>query len=395
MRLFSIEYSEFENENFGWVLEEFSLIDVNLIVGKNSAGKSRLLRLISGLARLIDGTVTPANLKSCKYKAIFLDEIVGEKTNFVSSDKIVYEVDIFNGKVRKEVFSIGDKIKLDRSENTGKMFYEEMKQFVKVHVPEFSLALTSRRDAIQHKYLEGIHAWSTTLRYFQFANSAIQEQATAMQKNQKKSINASAEQNIHLQLKAGKDRFNRDLISSVCSDMRRVGYEITDFGLMPLEATGLILAPVLFATAPDIQTIYVIESGINKKLSQHEMSSGMFRALLTLIQINLFKLEKKRGCILIDDVGEGLDFDRATKLISIVIEKAEAGFSQLIMTTNDRFVMNKVPLKYWSVMSREAGNVKMYTPRNSKDKFDEFEEIGFNNFDFFAKNYFSTGVRTH
>ncbi len=92
---------------------------------------------------------------------------------------------------------------------------------------------------------------------------------------------------------------------------------------------------------------------------------------------------------MIDDIGEGLDFDRATKLISIVIRQAEQIYSQFCMTTNDRFVMNKVPLEYWCILEREKGKVKSINPRNSSDTFKDFEEYGFNNFDLFAKGFYS------
>ena len=89
----------------------------------------------------------------------------------------------------------------------------------------------------------------------------------------------------------------------------------------------------------------------------------MFRALVTLIQLQMIKLEKKPNCVLIDDIGEGLDFDRATKLISIVIDQAENGYSQYLMTTNDRFVQNNVSLGHWCAIEREAGEKCKHIPR--------------------------------
>ena len=72
-----------------------------------------------------------------------------------------------------------------------------------------------------------------------------------------------------------------------------------------------------------------------------------------------------------------------------MVDHAEYGHSQFCMTTNDRFVMNKVPLKYWCVIERNSGIVKSYTPRNSSDTYNYFEKFGFNNFDFFADGFFN------
>jgi len=59
---------------------------------------------------------------------------------------------------------------------------------------------------------------------------------------------------------------------------------------------------------------------------------------------------------LIDDIGEGLDYERSKKLIDLIIQKAKKYAVQLIMTTNDRFVINKTPLEYWLVIKREKNS---------------------------------------
>lgn len=40
----------------------------------------------------------------------------------------------------------------------------------------------------------------------------------------------------------------------------------------------------------------------------------MYRALAVIIHLNYLLLAKKTSCILIDDIGEGLDFERSTAL---------------------------------------------------------------------------------
>ena len=57
------------------------------------------------------------------------------------------------------------------------------------------------------------------------------------------------------------------------------------------------------------------------------------------------------------------------------------------MATNDRFVMNRVPLEYWSVIRRLPNMSKIYNYQNSKELFDNFEFTGLSNFDFFSSDY--------
>ena len=82
-----------------------------------------------------------------------------------------------------------------------------------------------------------------------------------------------------------------------------------------------------------------------------------------------------------------IDFERSAALIKILIEKAKRSSVQLIMTTNDRFVMNNVDLEYWCVVERLQRGCKIHNYRNSKEAFDEFELTGLSNFDFFAGDF--------
>jgi AAA15 family ATPase/GTPase len=122
------------------------------------------------------------------------------------------------------------------------------------------------------------------------------------------------------------------------------------------------------------------------------MSNGMFRALSILINFNYYELEKIPGVILIDDIGEGLDFERSTKLIELLISKAEMNENiQIVMSTNDTFVMDNVELKYWQIIDRVGGEVKYYNHSNSQERFEDYKFTGLNHFDFFATGFFKNG----
>lgn len=57
------------------------------------------------------------------------------------------------------------------------------------------------------------------------------------------------------------------------------------------------------------------------------------------------------------------------------------------MATNDRFVMNNVPLEMWTVLQRKGSRCQVFNFNNSKEKFENFRFTGLNNFDFFATDY--------
>jgi len=69
--------------------------------------------------------------------------------------------------------------------------------------------------------------------------------------------------------------------------------------------------------------MYVREADLPGITDQHSMSQGMFRALSIIVQVNYSVLADTPSCILIDDIGEGLDFERSCDLIDVLMSKAQ------------------------------------------------------------------------
>lgn len=377
-RLKSVAYTEFEEEpDRAWKLEPFELEQINLIVGLNATGKSRVLRVLYGLARSIDGTRQPTTLDTGHYRAVF--DVPG------SGDQLTYEFSIAAKKVKLERLSVGQKVWLDRVD-TGKslLWFEKNQLSIEVHVPTSHLAISARRDENQHPYFEPLHAWAKTVKYCEFSKLESQTFSAFEGAIDSESVQSiPLQDSLHLLIKASKDRYAHAFTSGVLNDMRRLGYQLESFGLKP--AVGVNLPLIARGAA---QTIFVRERNVGADIPQNAISNGMLRALAALIFLHASKLNKTRDCLLLDDIGEGLDFDRSTKLIKIFTEEADRGYLQLVMTTNDRFVMNSVPVSCWSIIQREGGKVEVFNAKNSPESFDEFEKWGFNNFDFFAKRFY-------
>jgi hypothetical protein len=138
-------------------------------------------------------------------------------------------------------------------------------------------------------------------------------------------------------------------------------------------------------------SLSVKEVDLPDTTTQIEMSQGMFRALAFLIQLNYALSSKASVCLLVDDLGEGLDYSRSKALIDILIYKINNSDIQAFITTNDRYVMNTIPLKYWSILERKHKSSIIYNYGNSKTIFDDFKYTGLNNFDFLATDFFIHG----
>lgn len=249
------------------------------------------------------------------------------------------------------------------------------------HSPSDKLAVVSRRDAIQHPFLESLYSWGKAARYFSFGTAMGQEHLAVFEAGSpQEELNLKDSNQAVIIFQKGKAKYGSDYVRLIVDDMKKIGYELEDILIQEMGWIGNKRA---------LSGISVKEKELAAMTYHHEISSGMFRALSLIIQLNYSLLASLPSCIIIDDIGEGLDYIRSTALIELLIKKVEDTTRnvQLIMSTNDRFVMNSVPLKYWSVIRRFPHKAKFYNYRNSKPLFDEFEFTGLSNFDFFSSNY--------
>jgi len=77
--------------------------------------------------------------------------------------------------------------------------------------------------------------------------------------------------------------------------------------------------------------------------------------------------------------------------VQVLISRATESGIQLIMSTNDSFIMNAVDIENWAVIMREGHKISLYNYENSKEIFEEFKFTGLNNFDFYASEFFKSG----
>jgi len=379
MRLKSITYSQFEGSPNEWDLEEFSLGNINLLVGKNATGKSRTLSIIRGLGNLVSGDVKLQYI-SGNYKAMFDKE----------GELITYFLKYEENKIVLEKMIVGSEVKLDRGlYGKGKIWSDEVNKLMNFQAPDTELACVNRRDSVQHPFFEDLYQWGKGLRYYYFGDRMGKDfLAPSKEESEESKLNLKNANLVVSIFSKGERKFGKEFKKSIICDMGKLGYEIDNIDIgTPI---GLIFSGTALYTQP--QGFILKESDLPGLTDQNDMSQGMFRAFSLIIQLNYSQLASIPSCILIDDIGEGLDYDRSTALIKLIIEKANTSSIHLIMSTNDRFVMNNVPLEYWAVMQRTSNKTKIYNYKNAKNKFEDFKFTGMNNFDFFMSDFISEGL---
>ncbi len=374
MLLQTISYSQFLGSENEWILHQFDLGNINLIVGKNASGKSRLINIINGLAGLVSQD-SILRFSSGDYTLTYRD-----------ADKIVkYHLKYEESKVIEEKYEHDGKTLLTRMDGgKGKIFAEELNHEISFQVPVNKIAVISKQDEVQHSFLQRLITWGENVKIFRFGTHLGQEQlAVVLDPEQYDELDIKDPNKVVAILRSAIHRYGDDFKQILLNDLETIGYPCDEIGIG--EAPNISFQGGL---KRDPIGIYVREKDLLGRTFQIEMSQGMFRAISLLIQINIILQNAPHGCVLIDDIGEGLDFERSTSIINLLVSKFEKSKSQLIMSTNDRFVMNGVPLKYWNIIERKRNECFFYNYSNSKELFDQFKYTGLNNFDFFTSEYF-------
>lgn len=379
MQIKSIKYKQFEGNEKFWNLQEVALGRINLLVGKNASGKSKTLNVINGLSLILG-----------ENKA--LQFVEGDYEISFSKDKQTYDyiLKYHDLKVSEEKLFIDNKPLIERN-GKGKGFIISAND----NQHEFEIPLNeikaNRRDISNYPFLEDLYFWANHVRKFDFSNTiskgflAIKDPTKKAAEYNLKNTDAGVIPTFTNGQKKHPETFKRKIIT----DFNNIGFKIDD---IELGSTASINFQLIDNPNAEVNAIKVKERDLDCWTDQFDMSNGMFSALSIIIHFNYYELEKIPGVVLIDDIGEGLDYERSTKLIELLISKVESNsYMQLIMSTYDSFVMNSVDLKYWQIINREGCIVKYYNQGNSPKTFTDYKETGLNHFDFFASDFFKDG----
>jgi energy-coupling factor transporter ATP-binding protein EcfA2 len=374
MRLKSINYAQYEGTDREWRLEGLALGPINLIVGKNATGKSRALNVINGLAKLVSGHKKPSELTTGAYQTVFED----------SGRFLHYSIEIRERKVVAEEFRDGERTLLRRSiGGAGEIFHHKERKMQEFQTPETEAAVVARRDIIQHHFLQPLGEWGERLRHYEFGEKMGRDRVALFVKGGPEPDPTDVNAVIGLFRKGVRD-FPDRFARSVKDDLNQIGYDIDAVGVMaPTDLTLQIPA----GSPVESAVLYVKEGGLPCFTQQTDMSQGMFRALSVIVHLNYAVIAMVPSAILVDDIGEGLDFERSCKLIALMRERARHSSVQLILSTNDRFVMNEIPLEEWSILRRTAGHVRVLNYDNSRPMFEDFRFTGLSNFALFEMDF--------
>ena len=377
MKLLKLNYNQFKNTDREWNLKDCSFDKFNLVVGKNSSGKSKTLNVIFNLAQGIAGRRN--YLHESEYEFIFETE----------RKQIAYSVVKSSRAIESEIFRVdGKELLTRRNDGSGKIWAEKIEQNLEFQIPTVLSAVHAKRDKLQHPFLEPLIQWAEEVSIFRFGTELGKDRVLIKNNKVVQESNSNHDQILMEDLPSqyffkGRDEYNSTFIQNIIQDMRIIGFPLEDvdsgspFSIVINQPLGGEPVSLLFK-----------EERVKSKFDQFDVSQGMFRAFSLLSYVQYMKLKNASNTILIDDIGEGLDFERSKNLIQRIEEVSRDANFQVIMTSNDRYVMNAVNIKNWSIVVRNGHEIHFVNYQNSKGQFDDFTQLGLSNFDFFSGNFF-------
>lgn len=346
----------FEYHEYKWDLDSVPFDSLNLMVGKNAVGKSKTLKSLIQVARFVKGdtsSVVPYFGYRCKL-VFKLDDDGGEmEFSYSIGDNSVIE---------SEFLKKGDEIVVTRKKSEARIKGDSF------NPPTNKLCVQSQRDTTRYPEFEMIMTWAEQIKGFSFSglSSSHSDDIPSMFNE---SIDISE---LYEHIDNGKKDF-------VENKMRELNYDIENIDLMKI--------------SDRFRIVTVKEKGINLPLLSHTMSNGMLRVFYIFSYLTYLSSETGAKTLLIDDLGEGLDYSRSKKLSNIIFDYCEEKGIQLIVTTNDSFLMNAVDLKYWIILHRDKEHVTAISEKTNPDVFAKFKRMGLNNFDMFSTDFLAKNMK--
>lgn len=351
MKLISLAYRDNH-----WKVNHLSFTDSNLIVGVNSTGKTRVMHTIDLLVKIL---TQQRDLNwGATWQLGFVDD---------NEDKYAYEfttVPTGSGSVRFERLEVNGVVKVQRRRDGSVAIWNNATQSQdSVFPPEDKLVIHSNRDTKRYPYLERIAQWAERSFGFKFGNISPNMQLNLQEYDLLTSVDQIPE--LYRSLSPASKQ-------KVLDQMNQIGF------------------PVELITATESRygiMLKVSEHGLAKPLAHFKLSQGMFRSLALVIFIEYLLLQKNPAMLIIDDLCEGLDYQRATKLGKLVFDQCASSQIQLIATSNDSFLMDVIDLDKWNLLRRSGNAVEAINIRNSPELFERFKFTGMSNFDFLSSSF--------
>lgn len=365
MKINQLSYYDHKRQ---WRLEPIQFSELNLLVGVSGVGKTRILQAILDLQKISEGK----SLNGIEWDVKFTYENnqyhwSGAFESNVS-DSLILEntVDDFskdNFRIKHESLSKNGELIINRNENEIKFKGNSLPRLSPIQSVVETLSGEPDIGAVQHGFKNIISTdnWLMPPLASGFIYNIIADKIFNDFSLDKKrsSIQRYYQSNLPVQIKLLLAYYDQDPIFQVIKErFINIFEQVEDIKIEQdedeSEENNLVIS--IQKKAP--LTIKIKERGVNHWISQKYISSGMYK---TLMQISECYFAAEGTVILIDEFENSLGVNCINVLSDLLSESRNL---QFIITSHHPYIINKVGMEHWKIVTRKGGVV---TAKDAKD----------------------------
>ncbi len=352
MKINSFSY---EDKSVNWKLEKVQFDNLTLLVGASGVGKTRVLKSLMSLKRIIEGdtlngvcwdiefTTTDNNIykwsgkfenKGWENDLLFTTDEEDEfdyknkpslisETLFLNDNEITKRIDqknFFKGNPIPNTSPTESNLKIFRIEEDIKPAYDALQKII------YSDYTTSQNSPIKSHLLLGVEKLLkkfTKLEEIKNSDEKILTKLYLVYKNVPKIF---------------------DKIKNTYIDIFPT---IENIKIEPFD----IEADISYFLK-EIPFVQIKEKGVENWITQMELSAGMYRSLIHICEMFL---HADGTVILIDEFENSLGKNCIDEVSDIILSDGKQ--QQFIITSHHPSIINKIDYKYWKLVTRKKGNV--------------------------------------
>lgn len=341
--------SSFSYKEPGWDLSALSPLSiVNLLVGRNATGKTRSIRALRNVIAFLQTKSLFMAPRDMSTELVFTDPT---KDNWM----MTYSFMVANGTIAKESLVVNGKVLIKRTKAMA-TYLEDT-----INPPSHKLVVQIRRDEELFPEIEQLMSWVEGVVFVSCSD-----------------INS-------MTISFGSDDFgNPDRFSDIVDALSPKEKKLV---LTQAKELGFDITGMETMTSSNLKFVMIKEKSVRSMYGDFQMSNGMLRVLYFLCFLHYIKKNDKLSLLLVDDLGESLDYGRSVRLGKMVFDACENDGLQLIASSNDAFLMDAVDISRWQVLRRRGSKVTAINSTNNADLFNDFRLTGLSNFDLFSSDF--------
>ncbi|MDD1429811.1 ATP-binding protein [Dolichospermum sp. ST_sed6] len=380
-----IQSFKFSNNKQNWHIEEVKFENLNLLVGGSGVGKTRILKALDlicdvakGRNRNLDDLEWSINFShlgqnyrwelkssSLKDEEIILNVNESEQTEIVY-EKLVrydddYELEIFLRNDSDSKFNNKDLPKFKRTESAITLLSEE--DLIIPVVEAFGRLIFNFETAQSQKYIftvDADHRLTTVFNKLEeLYNKNILKRFNKKLFVQYYTGTPSVIKAFYLQ------KFFPEIFNEIKELYIDVFPEVKD-------------VRVSRERNPDVDFLLVFEiqeNGLENWIPQQQISSGMFRTLIFLVEVTAAPEE---SVILIDEFENSLGINCMSELTDFILDKSPD--VQFILTSHHPYIINNIPWETWQIVSKYGNKVRVrkslnIPELNTASSLDKFTQL--------------------